>query len=235
MTASRPVGVVTGIASEARVVRGLTEEAGFSQTMIACAGASPRRALEQARGFLRDGAGALVSFGIAGGLDPDLRPGHLVMADAVFTPVHHLLPCNPAWRKKLRQAAEARNIALHPGHLAGSHDVVPTPEAKVVLARLSGGRAVDMESHSVALAAWEAGVPFLTIRAIADSAGSVLPRAARGSLDAAGHPRVGLVFARLCLRPWELGELQRLRADAKAAHKALWSLKPLASVLFGGP
>ena len=235
MTAPRPVGVVTGIASEARVVRGLTEGAGFSQTMIACAAASPQRALEQARGFLRDGAGALVSFGIAGGLDPGLRPGHLVMADAVFTPERHLLPCNPAWRQKLRQAAEAEDIALHPGHLAGSHEVVPTPEAKTELARLSGGRAVDTESHSVALAAQEADVPFVTVRAIADSAGAVLPRAARGSLDAAGNPRVGLVIARLCLRPWELGELRRLRADAKAAHKALWSLEPLVDVLFGGP
>lgn len=235
MAASRPVGVVTGMASEARVVRGLTGEAGFSQTMIACAAASPDRALDEARALLRQGAAALVSFGIAGGLDPDLRPGHLVMADAVFTPEHHLLPCDTVWRQKLRDAAEAKGIALHPGHLAGSHDLVPTPEAKISLARLSGGRAVDMESHSVAQAAWEAGVPFLTVRAIADSAGATLPRAAHGSLDAEGHPRVGLVIARLCLRPWELGELRRLKADAKAAHKALWSLKPLTDLLFGGP
>ncbi len=236
MSATRPVGVITGIASETRVARMLVAEAGLTDRVkMACAGASSQRAEAHAQTMLAEGVGALVSFGIAGGLDPALRPGDIVLPDAVFTPEHHLLPCAETWLTGLRAQAASLGIGLHPGRLAGSDSLLATPEAKQERRAVSGACAVDMESHSVAQAAWKAKVPFLILRAICDSAASPLPHSVRGCLNAAGEPRVAVIIGRLCLRPWEIGPVRRLQADARTAHRALRALKPLAEALFGGP
>ena len=145
------------------------------------------------------------------------------------------MPSSDTWLTGLRTRAGSLGIGLHPGRLAGSDSALATPEAKRERRAISGACAVDMESHSVAQAAWQAKVPFLTLRAICDSATSPLPQSVRGCLDAAGKPRMAVIVGRLCIRPWEIGPVRRLQADAKTAHQALRALKPLAEVLFRGP
>ena len=121
MSTLRRVGVITGFASETRVAQMLAAEAGLADRVkLACAGASSQRAQAHAQTMLAEGVGALISFGIAGGLDPALRPGDVVLPDAVFTPEHHLLPCSDTWLTGLRTRAGSLGIGLHPGRLAGS-------------------------------------------------------------------------------------------------------------------
>ena len=74
------VGFVTGLAVEASVLRrdlAAGAQGSCGEALIACAGASTRRAHLEAERLIEAGAGALVSFGIAGGLDPGLAPGAL--------------------------------------------------------------------------------------------------------------------------------------------------------------
>ncbi len=75
------LGVVTGMVAEARCrpPPGDAIEAAFS-------GGDPARALSGAARLVAEGARALLSFGIAGGLDPALDPGDLVVADTVVAP-----------------------------------------------------------------------------------------------------------------------------------------------------
>jgi len=70
--------IVTGIAAEARLARRLTDR-------VACSGGDPDRAAEQAAALVAQGAELLVSFGIAGGLAPELVPGTLVLATEIRT------------------------------------------------------------------------------------------------------------------------------------------------------
>ena len=78
---------IVGLAAEARVLR--RAAGGLDPSLpgrIACAAAAPERARAGAERLLAEGAGALVSFGIAGGLDPVLMPGDLVLPERVGLP-----------------------------------------------------------------------------------------------------------------------------------------------------
>ena len=236
MVAPGPVGVVTGLASEVRVARSVAEELHDSvpQPLLACAGASPRRADREARALVERGAIALVSFGIAGGLRPALHVGSLVIGEEVFTPEHHLLPGSRSWSSAVEDAANQRGLKVETGRIAGSNRVVARIGAKAALHSVSGAIAVDMESHAVAAVAWERKIPFLALRAIIDDAESHLPSIVRGSVDRRGEPRRTLVALRLAASPWNYGALKRLERDSRTAHQALGGLAPIASVLFGG-
>jgi hopanoid-associated phosphorylase len=236
MAAPGPVGVVTGLASEVRVARSVAAELHdhIPQPLMACAGASPRRAYRKARALVDQGATALVSFGIAGGLHPALHVGTLVIGAEVFTPEHHLLPGSPSWRGALEKAANETRLKIETGRIAGSNRVVVHTGAKAALHSLSGAIAVDMESHAVAAVAWEKNIPFRALRAIIDDAESHLPSIVRGSINRHGKPRKTLMALRLAASPWNYGALKKLERDSRTAHQALGGLSPIASTLFGG-
>lgn len=223
------VGFVTGLAIEASVLRrGLANDGG--EALIACAGASTRRAGLEAERLVAAGASALVSYGIAGGLDPELAPGALVLPGAVAVADGPAIPTHGPWREVLLALALERGLAVAGGVLAGSDRVVSSVAGKRDLQAASGAVAVDMESHGVAQVARDANLPLLVIRAVADPAGRALPRAVLGSIREDGRPRGGLVAMRLAFRPWEIPQVNRLRRDARLALQALgtltWSLGP---------
>jgi adenosylhomocysteine nucleosidase len=76
------VGIVTGAAIERNRLIANGAGAGFE---IACSGADAARAGACARGLIEAGADALLSIGLAGGLDPRLGPGAIILADRVLT------------------------------------------------------------------------------------------------------------------------------------------------------
>ena len=71
------IGVITGLAVEAAT---LPEEGGLR---IAVSAADPARAARAADAMIAGGAGLLVSYGLAAGLDPRLGPGTLLLPDTV--------------------------------------------------------------------------------------------------------------------------------------------------------
>jgi len=161
------------------------------------------------------GATAVLSFGIAGGLDPALRPGDLVVASRVRGPRGAYL-ADAAWAAALARATGARL-----GIVAGAAAAVATPAAKRALREATGALAVDLESEAAAAFAAAHRLPFAAIRAVADPADGVVPRAALVGLDADGRAAPGRVVLALLRRPGELRPLLRVAADARAALAAL--------------
>ncbi|KGM29986.1 hypothetical protein P409_35775, partial [Inquilinus limosus MP06] len=72
------LGILTGLAREAEIARRVSP-------LVACSASDPARAERLARDLAGQGATALLSFGIAGGLAPDLPTGALVIGTAVTT------------------------------------------------------------------------------------------------------------------------------------------------------
>ncbi len=163
------VAAIAGLAAEAAVAR----RAGVA---MAASGVGPEAAATLARQFARAGACGLVSFGIAGGLAPDLKPGALILGDAVIVGEGRY-PCDPAWLVRAR----ARLPAARVGPVAASDRIVGTRAEKRALAA-GGALAVDMESGAVAAVARECGLPFLVLRAVADRADDEIPAAAAAAL-----------------------------------------------------
>ena len=93
------------------VIVGMKSEAALLPPGLAvfASGGIPARAEALARQALAEGATALVSFGIAGGLDPALVPGCLMVGGVVQTR-GKTIPTDAAWSRHL--------LATIPGALA---------------------------------------------------------------------------------------------------------------------
>ncbi len=200
--------------------------------LIFCSGASAERARDGARRLVSDGAAALLSFGLAGGLDPALEAGRVVLADYVVTPNGRHLPTDGAWRERLLAALGGRlTVVVAP--VVGSEQPVLDPQAKRTLFEATSAAAVDMESHAVADVAREAELPFLVLRAIADPVGHRVPRIALAGLGADGRTRPGAVLRRLLVRPWEGAALLRIAADSARGLTALRRVARLGPSVLG--
>lgn len=170
--------------------------------------------------MIADGVSGLLSFGFAGGLDPALVPGDLVVAGTVVAPDGERYETHDGWRTALAEAA-IDSVPITLGAIAGSDMTIATRAAKSKLRQATGAVAVDMESHAVAVAARAADLPFLAVRAIVDPAGRSIPNAALAGITPDGRARPFAVMARVLIRPWELPAMARLAEDARAAHRAL--------------
>lgn len=229
------VGFVTGLAVESRTLgRGLKAYDPGLAPPIACAGARSDRARREADRLIAEGAEVLVSFGVAGGLDPRLRAGDLLLPNRVEPEEGPSFATDQTLVEGLREAAGKIGLTAGRGTLFGSDRVIAEVAEKAALHRKSGAEAVDMESLAVAQAAQAAGVPFLVIRAVIDSAGHALPSSVIGSTDEGGRSRGGLVAARLCVRPWQIPDISRLRARLILALETLEGFATAAApILFG--
>ncbi|MCK5747041.1 MAG: hypothetical protein KAH44_12535, partial [Oricola sp.] len=76
------IGVVCGLKSEAQAVAAAKVDQ--SKLRIGISGANAARAEEIARGFCNDGASAILSVGVSGGLDPALKPGDLIIGETII-------------------------------------------------------------------------------------------------------------------------------------------------------
>jgi adenosylhomocysteine nucleosidase len=201
----RSVGIVVGLAAEARIARRLG-------CAVAIGGGTAAGAEAAARRLIEGGASALVSFGLAGGLDPALRAGTLIVPSAVLADGAHY-----ATDPRLSHCLGGQT-----GHvILGADSVAAGVEHKRTLWRESGAAAIDLESGAVARIAASRCVKFAVLRAICDPAERALPPAALAALDAEGTIAVRRVLATLFAQPGQLSALIRLAADAAAARRAL--------------
>lgn len=214
------LGVVTGLAAEAdcihRAAATLPEK---KKPLTYCAAASAARARAGAERLLAEGAGALISFGIAGGLDIGLAPGSLVVADAVAPPEGPSIETDPQWRGSFVARLDPGEATV--ATIAGNDQVVATVADKRALLDRTGAVAVDMESHGVAAVARAASVPLLVLRVIADPAARAVPSIAVGALGADGRARPAPLLGRLATKPWELLPLVRIAFDSRRALRVL--------------
>lgn len=208
--ASRWPAVVTGLEAEAAIAR-------LVLPRVAVSGGRPSRATALAQALVRDGARGLVSFGIAGGLDPDHGPGTLIIADRVFEG-GVAFDADAAMIRALTVALPEARV----GAVEGVDRIVRLPAEKADLFAGHGALAADMESHAVARVAREAGVPFAVLRAIADPATQTLPSAVEVGLDDAGRPQLMPVLARLAREPWTLPGLVAAGQSTRIALDALF-------------
>ncbi len=198
-----PVGIVTGLEAEARLARrwGVPVVVGggaAAGAASAAAGLAPR-------------VRALISFGLAGGLDPALQAGMLVVPARV-------VDGGESW-----DTDAGLNAALGggTGHVLLGGGTTLATLAQKRAAWAAGADAVDLESAAVAREARRHGLPFAALRAICDPAGRPLPRAALVALNTRG--RIGLlrVLAAVLASPREVPALIGLARDAGRARAAL--------------
>ncbi|QLH39564.1 MAG: purine phosphorylase [Defluviicoccus sp.] len=212
------LGIVSGLASEAACLRVFDVE---SRLRVRCAGAGPTAARSAASTLLAEGCTALVSFGCAGGLDPRLGPGTVMVATEIVDRQGGRFPTDRSWCARVLTALGDSVGEAFAGRLLGNDSMLASAAEKQRLASELAASLVDMESHAIARVAAEAGVPMLAIRVVCDQATTSLPVWLDGVVGEDGKPRTGQVVARLAAHPSDLGRVLKLAANQRAALKTL--------------
>ena len=189
-------------------------------TMLSVSGMGPRRAALASRALLENGATALLSWGCAGGLDPKLPPGGLILPKTIITSDQILYHVNATWHESLCKRLIG-HVDFQTEPVVESATVVRTPAEKVVLFRKTGAIGVDMESAAVGAVAQETRAPFMVVRAVADSADTTIPDSTLNAVDEFGRWSFLKLIQGLAEHPMELFALVRIARNYRAAQKTL--------------
>jgi adenosylhomocysteine nucleosidase len=215
-----PIIAVTGLSFEARIASG--------PGVVALCSSDPHQlssaiSIEVLRGFI-----GIVSFGIAGGLCPNLAPGTCVVARLIVTPQERFA-ADGAWSRHLLRSIPG---AVH-ADIAGGHTLISDPATKRSLGNATGAVAVDMESSLSAAPAARHNVPFAAVRVLADPSHRALPHVAQvavlenGRLDFSAIPRSPAT------QPRQWGDVIRTAFDTRKARLVLRQSRALIGLQFG--
>ncbi|HEV2700151.1 MAG TPA: hypothetical protein VGV09_00865 [Steroidobacteraceae bacterium] len=222
-------GIVAALQAEARTLDPLPND-----RLVALSGMGPQAAARAAQDLVAAGAQGLLSFGLAGALDPKLAAGAVVMPQCVIDGAGGAYTPYGPWRDRL--AAQAAAIADAAMVVGGTLLSVAQPLSSVAAKSQARSRtnacAVDMESFAIAEVAARLGVRFAIARVVIDGAADALPLSvihATGPYGAVNLPRL---VAGLVSTPGDLLTLMRLPRRYRAA---LRTLRALAQVDLGLP
>ncbi len=189
---------------------------------------SRRELTAAAKDAARLGYRGIISFGVAGGLASDLRPGDWVVASAIVTS-DKTHATDLAWSNRLRDAIAGANYAP----IIGVDIPVAEPTTKRALHQTTGAAAVDMESHVVARIAAAHGLAFTALRVIVDPADRTIPPAALLGMGSGPRADGAAVLRELIARPAQLRRLVRVALDAYLARYAMQRARRLLGPHFG--
>ena len=199
------LGIVVGLAAEARLARGLGCDVAVG------GGGAPGAAVAASR-LVDRGVSGLISFGLAGGLSPDLAAGTIIVPEGVV---------DEAGARWTADAALSARLGLAAGWMLAATGIIATQMAKRQAWQASGALAVDLESGAVAEIAVRRGLPFAVLRAVCDPAGRDLPPAAMTALDAQGRIRPAALLRSLASHPGQVPGLIALGRETSRARRAL--------------
>lgn len=199
------IGFVVGLSAEARLLR-------HTGCAVEIGGGDAPGAARAANRLIEKKLGAIISFGLAGGLNPMLRPGAVLVPQAVIDD-EEVFSCDNGLMQMLGGANSRFVISLQ--HIAES------AAEKRRLFEHSGADAVDLESGAVARAAAANAIPFAVLRAVTDPAQRNLPPAALIALNSAGDIKITAVLDSILKQPTQIPALLAIASDAAKARAAL--------------
>jgi len=213
---------VTGLAQEARIAAG-------PGMVVICSSSDPKQLRALLTVFDPTTIRGVISFGVAGGLDPSLKPGDIVLATEVMAGDGRWL-AGLSLNEEVIAGVAMRRRRIVRGGLAGVEEVVVASARKAALWLQTGAAAVDMESHIAAAYAEEAGLPFAALRVISDSAHRSLPALAKAALRPDGRVDLRKILSGIVRNPRSLSALVSTGMDF---NRALRSLRGCRSFLLG--
>jgi adenosylhomocysteine nucleosidase len=213
------IGVVIAIAQEARMFprHDIGEVAQVNEHLLVCVGGvGAERAQAAAQLLLARGASALLSWGVAVALAPDLKAGCVLLPRAVIAADGTLLPVSSAWHEAI-----SANSGLDVRPIAEARFLLATPEDKRAFGQAQHAAAADMESAAIGRVAQHAQVPFLIVRAIADDCAMQVPAWLMSCMNPRGQVRAARFFAQLLQHPRDAVAVARVARAFAAAQAAL--------------
>jgi len=192
--------VLVALQLEAAKLREAAERAGAELMVI---GPRARRLPDN---LASDRPPGIIVAGIAGGLDPSLVCGDVIVDELSTFDTSHL--------------------ALRVGTILTVEEVVSTCDQKRRAFESTSAHIVDMENAIVRQRCEDCGIPFVGIRAVSDTAFESLDAMLFDLVDEEGDPRIGAAINALVRRPTFMMDVLRARAGANAALDRLARVLP---------
>lgn len=217
---------LTGLRRELREIEDAT---GInSQVEFQVLGVGPERAgaamaaLLEDRLSRRSKVDGVLLVGVAGGVDPELETGDLLLADRHALQNGASQGAGQAIRPDADMLQSAQKAALElsvpifsGGSLTVDH-LVAEPHERESLRTEYQVYCVNMEDYRAAEAAQNAGVPFLSVRVVLDTASQRLP----GYLPGLARSRYKVV-TKILLMPWRIPTMLRLKRQLQLCQAVL--------------
>jgi hopanoid-associated phosphorylase len=214
--------IVTGLVQEARIAAG-------PGMAVICSSSDPRQLRALLTVFDPTTIRGVISFGVAGGLDPTLKSGDVVVATEVMAGDARWLAGLTLNEDLIASVGLGRRRIVR-GRLAGAEEVVVARHLKAALHSETGAAAVDMESHIAADYAAKAGLPFAALRVVSDPAHRALPSLAMAAIKPNGDIDLRKIMRGVVRNPMTLRDLVSTGIDFS---RALRSLRGCRSFLLG--
>jgi adenosylhomocysteine nucleosidase len=223
-------GIVAALAREAQALGpALERHAGYDVlaggTLRAVSGMGCGPAGIAARRLVEAGATALISWGVAGALDPSLRAGAICLPREIVAPDGMRFATAPAWHRTLAASIASYQPVASGALLTRARPLAGIAE-KAAARSETGAIAVDMESSAVAEVAAATHVPFMAVRVIVDTAREAIPAAVTAAAES-GEVRIAQLLAALARSPRDLAAVVRLARGYRAAARSLRAVAEL--------
>ncbi|MBC8280166.1 MAG: hypothetical protein H8E48_05210 [Chloroflexi bacterium] len=160
--------------------------------------------------------------GVAGGMDPELETGDLILADryalqnGVAVGAGKALTPDDQMFKSAQQAALDISVPMFNGGALTVDHLVSESEEREDLRAQYQVSSVNMEDYRVAEAAQSAGVPFLSVRVVLDTAKQKLPGYLPGLAKSPYK-----VLTNVLLMPWRIPTMLRLKKQLQLCQAVL--------------
>lgn len=214
---------LTGLRRELREIEDATGIS--SQVEFQVLGVGPERAGAAMAALLenrRSKIDGVLLVGVAGGVDPELETGDLLLADRHALQNGASQGAGQAIKPDAEMLQSAQKAALelsvpifNGGSLTVDH-LVAEPHERESLRTEYQVYSVNMEDYRAAEAAQNAGVPFLSVRVVLDTASQRLP----GYLPGLARSRYKVV-TKILLMPWRIPTMLRLKRQLQLCQAVL--------------
>lgn len=188
---------------------------GSNEVTVLLTGMGGQNALNAMRTIPLEITDVCIATGLAGALDPSLKPGSIVAGRRCEALSQVLKTSSDANLLNLASAEGARTVEV----FLTSETILVTANEKQALA--ARGSVVEMESAYILVAASGRRVPVVAVRAISDAADEDLPLDFRQIVDSRGHLRFAPLLKELALHPHRLPLLVQFGRQSRAAAGSL--------------
>jgi len=214
-------GIIAALAAEAQVFRqpqgSLLDQ---DEYVVNVCGPGRENAARAAHKLVRAGCEVLVSWGVAGALDEQLKAGDLIVCSEVMTAHGEVLSFDDRFARQMTaQLVDVRQTRA--GIVLTMADAAASSRDKAHLRAQFGADAIDLESSAIAYVARSAKCGYLAVRAIVDPATFDVPPAAFKGLDNRGKLQPLHMLSSLAERPTQIPQLLRLAGHFRESIRSL--------------
>ena len=222
---SNRLGVIAALPFEAACFSSMPVQPGTYRAVtpdvyVFCAGMGAHNASQAAQALIAADVDALVSWGVAGALDPGLVSGDTVLPVQVRDSEQHVYATDHAWHAALKSRLQQQRLFAD-GTILSVQDVQHDVRSKSDLHQATQALAVDMESAAVARMAQNANKPFVVVRTIFDSVSMRIPASSTNATDQYGQVSITKLLGGLIRKPTEVLQYPQMIVSFAKAKKNL--------------